>query len=159
MGLCAGQGKTAHVAGEGMQGWTHFPAGGTALGPLCGLSSLKPSLLLPFLGERSLHLPLEGEISPEVMVTQMWAGLCLGVLVINGLQIQSILTSTRFVGLCSALGTGNWGAGTGQQLNFAGDDSVAHCIGLTQGESWKSLLILAFKGFFLCLKSTSAVSG
>lgn len=89
MGLSAGQmpqGKTAQVAGVGMQGWTHFPSGGTALRPLCGLSSLKPSFLLPFLGERSCHLPLEGETSPGVTATPMWAGLCLGVLVINGLS-------------------------------------------------------------------------
>lgn len=60
--------------------------------------------------------------------------------------------------LCSALGTGNWGAGTGQQLllPFAEDAAVDHCISLTRGESWKSLFMLAFKGFYL--KSTSAVS-
>lgn len=70
--------------------------------------------------------------------------------------MQSVLTSARSVGLCSALGTGNWGAGADQQLqlHFAEDGAVAHCV----GESWKSFLILAFKGFCLCLKSTSAVS-
>lgn len=68
--------------GEGSTcGWggTHSPA-------LGGLPSLKPSLFLLFLGERSFPLPLEGEISPEVRVIQVWAGLCLGILVINGLS-------------------------------------------------------------------------
>ena len=37
------------------------------------------------------------------------------------------------------LGTGKCGAGTGQQLllNFAEDDAVAHCAGLTQGLKFK----------------------
>ncbi|KAJ7405794.1 hypothetical protein WISP_137693 [Willisornis vidua] len=42
-------------------------------------------------GERSRHLHLEGEVSPgvpEVKVTQTSAGLCLGILVINGFSLR-----------------------------------------------------------------------
>lgn len=66
------------MAGVGGQGLAHSPRPEARhRGPCRGSH---PSLLFLFLGERNGHLPLE---LPEVIVTQMWVGPCLDILVIN----------------------------------------------------------------------------